>query len=306
MQSYLLLFCSWILAFSMLMPVMEIDAASRKKGKSSSSHSSKKKSTKSSKKSSRSSKKSSKKGRHSRKGRGRKSSGSSGHNQFVSVNGKQVFIEDTMLAPGLRYMHFLYGPLNHPVYAVEMDVNDPTLKIGVIKGMNKHDGLERIGDMFMRIDTTVRDSLLSAVNANFWRAYRNTAIGPLVLNGEVIQMGNEKNWTSAFFDSKNKMFIGKFDLDGVIRTESGEKFRISYTNERPSIDGIAVYNLYGGTSIPHVPNMQLDKAAEEFLENRPQSAEDSTEEELDMEQLDRKSTRLNSSHEWISRMPSSA
>ena len=66
----------------------------------------------------------------------------------------------------------------------------------------------------------------------------------------------------------------------MIRTESGEKFRISYTNERPSIDGIAVYNLYGGTSIPHVPNMQLDKAAEEFLENRPQSAEDSTEEEL--------------------------
>ncbi|MFM7338723.1 MAG: hypothetical protein ACKO2H_01295 [Bacteroidota bacterium] len=149
----------------MLMPVMEIDAASRKKGKSSSSRSSKKKSTKSSKKSSRSSKKSSKKGskkgRHSRKGRGRKSSGSSGHNQFVSVNGKQVFIEDTMLAPGLRYMHFLYGPLNHPVYAVEMDVNDPTLKIGVIKGMNKHDGLERIGDMFMRIDTTVRESKLS-------------------------------------------------------------------------------------------------------------------------------------------------
>jgi hypothetical protein len=51
------------------------------------------------------------------------------------------------------------------------------------------------------------------------------------------------------------------------------------------MDGIALYNLYGGNSIPHVPNMQVDKAAEDFLENRPQSAEDSTEEELDMEQL---------------------
>lgn len=284
-RQYILLCFSWVLAFTLLMPVTDLDAASRKKGKSSSSKSSKKRSSNKSKKSSRSSKKGSKKGRYAKKGRNRRSSSSSGHNQFVSVNGKQVFIEDTMIAPGLRYMHFLYGPLNHPVYAVEMDVNDPTLKIGVIKGLNKNDGLERIGDMFMRIDTTVRDSLLSAVNANFWRAYRNTAIGPLVLNGEVIQMGNEKKWTSAFFDSKNKMYLGRYDLQGIIRTESGEKYRISYTNERPSVDGIAVYNLYGGTSIPHVPNMQLDKAAEEFLENRPQSAEDSTEEELDMEQL---------------------
>lgn len=190
-----------------------------------------------------------------------------------------------MIAPGLRYMHFLYGPLKHPVYAVEMDANDPSLKVGVIKGNNKNDGLERIGDMFNRIDTTVRDSLLSAVNANFWRAYRNTAIGPLVLNGEVIQMGNEKNWTSAFFDAKNKMYIGKYDLKGMIRTEKGEIYSIAFTNERPSMDGIALYNLYGGNSIPHVPNMQVDKAAEEFLENKPQSAEDSTEEELDMEQL---------------------
>jgi hypothetical protein len=138
--------CSWILAFTLLMPITDIDAASRKKGKSTSSRSSKKKSSKSSKKSSRSAKKGSKKGRHSKKRRSGRSSGSAGHNQFVSVNGRQVFIEDTMIAPGLRYMHFLYGPLNHPVYAVEMDVNDPTLKIGVIKGMNKNDGLERIGE----------------------------------------------------------------------------------------------------------------------------------------------------------------
>ncbi len=271
----------WILAITMLIPVTDTSAASRKKGKSSSSRSVKKKSGKSSKKSS---SKKSKKGRKSKKGKGRKSSGSS-HNQLVSINGRQNFIEDTMIAPGLRYMHFLYGPLNHPVYAVEMDANDPTLKVGVIKGNNKNDGLERIGDMFNRIDTTVRDSLLSAVNANFWRAYRNTAIGPLVLNGEVIQMGNEKNWTSAFFDAKNKMYIGKYDLQGVIRTEKGETYHIAFTNERPSMDGIALYNLYGGNSIPHVPNMQVDKAAEDFLENRPQSAEDSTEEELDMEQL---------------------
>lgn len=267
----------WILAFTMLIPISDSSAAARKKGKSS-SRTIKKKSGKSSKKSG------GKKNKSSRKSKGRRSS-SSGHNQLVSINGRQIFIEDTMIAPGLRYMHFLYGPLKHPVYAVEMDATDPTLKIGVIKGNNKNDGLERIGDMFNRIDTTVRDSLLSAVNANFWRAYRNTAIGPLVLNGEVIQMGNEKNWTSAFFDSKNKMYIRKFDLQGMIRTEKGDTYRIAFTNERPSVDGIALYNLYGGNSIPHVPNLQVDKAAEEFLENRPQSAEDSTEEELDMEQL---------------------
>jgi len=115
----------WILAITMLIPVTDTSAASRKKGKSSSSRSVKKKSGKSSKKSS---SKKSKKGRKSKKGKGRKSSGSN-HNQLVSINGRQIFIEDTMIAPGLRYMHFLYGPLNHPVYAVEMDANDQTLKI---------------------------------------------------------------------------------------------------------------------------------------------------------------------------------
>ena len=266
-----------MLAFTcaFIIPNADMDAAMRKKGSSSSKKTGKK-----------SSKSKSKKGR-SKKGKGRRAKRSSGpsQNQFVSINGRQIFLEDTMLAPGIRYMHFLYGPLNHPVYAVEMDVNDPTLKIGVIKGLNKNDGLERIGDMFNRIDTTVRDSLISAVNANFWRAYRNTAIGPLVLNGEVIQMGNEKNWTSAFFDSRNKMHIDKYDLDGVVRNENGTSWKIKYTNERPSAEGIALYNTYGGNSIPFVPNIQADKAAQEFLENRPQSAEDSTEEELDMEQL---------------------
>jgi hypothetical protein len=154
----------WILAITMLIPYSDSSAASRKKGKSSSSRTIKKKSGKSSKKSA---SKKSKKGK-----RGRRSSVSS-HNQLVAINGRQLFIEDTMIAPGLRYLHFLYGPLKHPVYAVEMDATDPTLKIGVIKGNNKNDGLERIGDMFNRIDTTVRDSLLSAVNANFWRSDSN-------------------------------------------------------------------------------------------------------------------------------------
>lgn len=135
----------------------------------------------------------------------------------------QVFLIDTTLTPGLRYMHFLYGPLKHPVYVVEMNVLDPSLKVGVIKGLNKNDGLERIGDMFTRIDSTVRDSLLTAVNANFWRAYRNTAIGPLVTNGEVVQMSNFKNWTSAFLTIK----IECISIDSIYLVLSEMKMELS-------------------------------------------------------------------------------
>lgn len=278
---FLSIFLILVLCFHFSWGHHDVYASMKKKGKSaSSSKSSHKK--KSHKKGNAHSKSRSSKNKKGKKGKRKSVDNMSTKAYYDSY---QVFLIDTTLTPGLRYMHFLYGPLKHPVYAVEMNVLDPSLKVGVIKGLNKNDGLERIGDMFMRIDSTVRDSLLTAVNANFWRAYRNTAIGPLVTNGEVVQMSNFKNWTSAFFDNKNRMYIDRFELSGNIRNEHGTKWDVSYVNERLDSNGISVYNTYAGSEIPFVPNMAIDKAAQDFLDNKPANPDDSTEEELDIEQL---------------------
>lgn len=197
----------------------------------------------------------------------------------------EIVIIDTVFSPGMRYKHFLYGKMKHPVHAVEMNVQDPTFKIGVIKALGRAEGLERLGDMIIRLDSTSKDSLLMAINANFWRAYRNTAIGALVSNGEVIQLRPYKLWTSAFFDARNRMYIDRYELGGKIRTMRGATWDIMSVNQRTDTNGICVYNSFGGHEIPYVPERAIDKAAEEFVQNKPLSPEDSTESPLDMELL---------------------
>ena len=58
-----------------------------------------------------------------------------------------------------------------------------------------------------------------------------------------------------------------------------------------------------GSASPAQPNAHLHRLIEEGV----LAPRDLTDEDLsDTAKVDRKSTRLNSSHEWISRMPSSA
>jgi hypothetical protein len=195
-------------------------------------------------------------------------------------------ITDTILDTGVRYWHFLYGKLKHSVHVAEVSTTEPSLKVGIIKALGRIDGLERLGDMSIRHDSISRDTLLVGINANFWSAYRNTPIGPMVSGGEVVHLHSYKQWSSAFFDSKNRMTIDRFVLTGRIWANS-RSLPIDYVNERSDSFGIVVYNSFAGNTIPFVSPIDLEKSALEFLQNRSMVTDDSTEVGLNMETLRR-------------------
>ncbi len=103
------------------------------------------------------------------------------------ISPQLTVVWDTVFSPGMRVKLCSYGRMNVLAHVVEINNGDPTLRFGIIKGQSYISGLERLGDMMYRLDTTQSDSVLCAINANFWSAYRNVPIGPLVIEGEVAQ-----------------------------------------------------------------------------------------------------------------------
>ncbi|MFN8358796.1 MAG: phosphodiester glycosidase family protein [Candidatus Kapaibacterium sp.] len=202
----------------------------------------------------------------------------------VRNTGFQEIFTDTLYSAGLRYRHFIYGKQRHSVHVAEISTTEPSLKVGLIKGLERIDGLERLGDMSIRHDSTSRDTLYAGINANFWRAYRNTPIGPMVSGGEVVHLHSYRQWSSAFFDAKNRMTIDQFILTGKVRMKN-RTLVIDNVNERVDSNGLVVYNTYGGSSIPFVSPIDLEKAAQEFLQNHSMTTEDSTESGLNMQTL---------------------
>lgn len=200
-------------------------------------------------------------------------------------NPQLTTVWDTVFTPGMRVKIYSYGRYNVLAHVVEVDNGDPTLRLGIIKGQGYVSGLERLGDMMYRLDSTQSDSILCAVNANFWSAYRNVPIGPLVIEGEVAQMTHHKKWSSAFFDERNRMIIDTFRLHGTVTLPHKRKFMINDVNIRRDTSDIVLYNTYGGKTVPFVHETSIEKAVDEFLENHSYAADDSTESELNIEEL---------------------
>ena len=66
-------------------------------------------------------------------------------------------------------------------------------------------------------------------------------------------------------------------------------------------DEYGYYGAFGGAFIPEMLYRNVEELRTRYLEIMAEPAF-----QQEFRDLDRKSTRLNSSHEWISRMPSSA
>lgn len=194
-------------------------------------------------------------------------------------------IHDRELASGVRYTEYRSNgsvPVN--VHVVIMDRSVTANAVRIVKGEDRNDGLERIKEMAARYERETSNDLLALVNANFWRAYRSTPIGPCVVDGEVVEMLPYKKWTSAFFDVENAVVIDTFRISGAIRI-NGETLPIQSVNRRMDSAGICVYNSFAGDVIPFVSTKELEKEFQEALKDTVFITGDSTEDALTREQL---------------------
>lgn len=171
-------------------------------------------------------------------------------------------LEDEEIMPGVRYKHYIISTgSKHSIHVLEVDRTKPDIAVALWKAQNLTSGLESLQAIANRVDSGKTGALQGMVNANFWRSYYNTPIGPAVVNGEVLEMGQYKGWSSCFFDRQNRMYIERFSITATLRTRE-TSFPVESVNSRSNPNGVVLYNRYAGKEIP-VPTMVAVESIEQ-------------------------------------------
>lgn len=166
-------------------------------------------------------------------------------------------LQDEELMPGVRYKHYIISTgSKHSIHVLEVDRTKPEVGISLWKAQNLANGLESLPAIANRADSGKNGALQGMVNANFWRSYYNTPLGPAVVNGEVLEMGQYKGWSSCFFDRQNRMYIERFTITATLRTRE-TSFPVETVNARLNPNGVVLYNHFAGKEVPIAPMLPV-------------------------------------------------
>jgi len=198
---------------------------------------------------------------------------------------KLTIVQESEVSEGVRYAEFKSnGRTPVDIHVVYVDRTVAANAIRIVKGEDKYDGKESVVNMSKRYTEQTNSSVLALVNANFWRAVRNTAIGPCVVDGEVVEMLPYKGWTSAFVDVRNRITIDTFKLKATIRYK-GSTRTVTSVNRRLDSSGIVVYNAYAGDIVPYINTSEIEREFREAMKDSVFMDRDSTEMELTQQLL---------------------
>lgn len=247
-----------------------------------------KKSSQSSSKKSKSSKSSSK-GKSSKKSKKKKSK--KNRDEVETQSSKKqpthLFLADTILSKGVIYKRVILTikGKSHDVHILQADLSNPFCNAEVLKAKNNNTELLKLQEIVKYRDSLSTNKTMGAINGNFWKAYSNYPIGPLIVGGEIVEMHAYKQWSSTFFNEQGLPFTSFFTIDGAFRLKNGKAFDISSVNRRSDSNGIVLYNKFGGDTIPYVNEKRIKQKLAKGPET--QYAEDyfndSTEAEFDVE-----------------------
>lgn len=200
-----------------------------------------------------------------------------------------VFLQDTILSPGIIYKRITLS-INgdkHDVHILQADLKDPECELKVLKANRNISDLSKLQDIVKYFDSVEQTKIKGAVNANFWKAYTNYPIGPVIVDGEIVEMLSYKEWSSMFINDYGLPFIDNFKISGSIVKKKMQEFNISCVNRRKDTNGIVLYNRFGGSVIPHVNARKTQELLTQTLENQTNETDfnDSTEAEFDLETM---------------------
>ncbi|TAE29907.1 MAG: hypothetical protein EAZ92_05710 [Candidatus Kapaibacterium sp.] len=182
-------------------------------------------------------------------------------------------LKDAELMQGVRYKHYLISTGNkHSVHVLEVDRTKPDIAIALFKGQNAMNGLERLSDMAARTDST-NGVLQGMINGSFWKSPGNMALGATIVNGEVLEMGQYKEWSACFFDRQNRMYIERFNMTGMIKLKS-ITLDIDKVNRRTNKGGVVLYNHFAGKNVPVQPPLQVEQMVEGGQQSTPDELSD--------------------------------
>lgn len=175
------------------------------------------------------------------------------------------------LSKGVFYKELMIGDskFTFNAHVLEADITNPLNIISIVKANNLINELAKLQKINAEYDSlnSPEKQILGSVNGNFWKAYTNYPIGPVIVGGEIVEMNSYKKWSSAFFDNRNRMYIDKFEIHGKLTSKFGTEIPISAVNRRTDSNQIVIYNYLGGDSIPYVPKKNFDKALNDAFQD---------------------------------------
>ncbi|MCX6154255.1 MAG: phosphodiester glycosidase family protein [Candidatus Kapabacteria bacterium] len=166
-----------------------------------------------------------------------------------------IKILDSTISVGVKYRVYQIGSkkTHHLVHTIEIDNLESGIGLKILKAKNRTGELDKIHDLMNMNDQKGNSIVLAAINANFWRAITNFPIGPMVVDGEIVEMRQYKDWSSCFLDENNIPTIDNFSIHGSVRWKNKE-FGIDMANHRKYTSDVVVYNKFAGDVIPILTN----------------------------------------------------
>lgn len=177
-------------------------------------------------------------------------------------------LEKDTLGKGVIYKNLLIGSkeLKLSVHVIEADISQGNKPV-ILKAHQSSSRLQKLHDMISDYDSLTGVPVYGAVNGSFWMYFHNYPMGTTVIDGEVVELNPYREWSTAFFDKKGRMYIDNFKTEASFKLSSGKRFKIHRVNRRHSRNGIALYNSYGGDTIPFITTRKLDRALKTALED---------------------------------------
>lgn len=200
-----------------------------------------------------------------------------------------VFLQDTMLDNGVYYQRAIiniYGD-NHDASILKADLSKCDCSAKVIKAAKRINQLDKLQNIIQFYDSLENVQIFGAVNANFWRAYSNYPIGPVIIDGEIVQMNSYKEWSSILFNNQGLPFIDNFKISGKLILKNKITLEIKEVNKRTDSSNIVIYNKYSGVEIPAIDLKKVEENLFSLRENNDNDIiyNDSTEAEFNIEQM---------------------
>lgn len=139
------------------------------------------------------------------------------------------------------------------VHVIEID-SRRGLRLEAVKARDSYDGLETITELFQRAEREARrdgDTVLAAINGGPWYASRLSPVGPLVINGEVVELAGDDAWSSLLLYTGGSVAITRDRVAGQLFWRH-RRFDILSVNRRLSDESVVLYNRMYGDFVPAV------------------------------------------------------
>jgi hypothetical protein len=161
------------------------------------------------------------------------------------------------LGDGASYRRILM-PGGATVHVVAIDGRRGYV-VEAAKAREGYDDLETLSEIYVRAERAARqrgDTIIAAINAGPWHPERLSPVGPLVVNGETVELANDGAWSSVLLYASGGGAITRDRLSAQLFWRH-RQLELRSVNRRMNDESPVIYNRFYGDFVPS-PTVKSD------------------------------------------------